>query len=81
MVLSKKAEIKVENIKGPILIISGKNDDQWSATAMSNKIVERLQAHNFSYYNEHIVLDGGYIAPLEQFNVVFSFLEHYVPVK
>lgn len=38
----KNAEIQVENINGAILIISGKNDDQWPATSMSNRIIERL---------------------------------------
>lgn len=77
----KKAEIKVENIKGPILIVSGKKDDQWPSTGMSNKIIERLKANNFRHYNEHIILDGGHIAPLEHFNLIYKFLEKYVPVE
>ena len=71
----KKAEIEVEKINGPILILSGKNDDQWPATLMSNKIIERLNKNNFKYYNKHIALDGGHIAPLEHFDLVFNFLE------
>ena len=75
----KKAEIQVENINGPILILSGKDDDQWPATTMSNRIIERLKENNFKFYKEHIILDGGHIEPLKQFNLVYDFLEKHVP--
>lgn len=75
----KKAEIKVENINGAILIMSGKNDDQWPATSMSNRIMERLKENNFKYYKEHAILDGGHAEPLEQFNLVYDFLEKHLP--
>ena len=72
---AKKAEIEVEKINGPILILSGKKDDQWPATFMSNKIIERLKKNNFKYFNKHVALNGGHIAPLENFNLVYDFLE------
>ena len=77
----KKAEIKVEKINGSILILSGKNDDQWPATIMSNKIIERLNSNHFKHYNKHIALNGGHIAPLEHFNLVYDFLEKHFPAK
>ena len=77
----KNAEIQVENIKGPILILSGKNDDQWPATSMSNKIIERLKKNNFKYFNEHIILDGGHIEPLNHFDLVYEFLENHIPAE
>lgn len=77
----KKAEIQVENINGPILILSGKDDDQWPATTMSNRIIERLEKSSFKYYNEHIVLDGGHAEPLQQFNLVYDFLEEHLPIE
>ncbi len=77
----KSAEIQVENINGPILIISGKNDEQWPATSMSNKIIERLKKMNFKYYSEHVILNGGHTAPLEHFNLVYDFLEKYLPAE
>lgn len=76
-----KAEIKVENINGPILIVSGKNDDQWPATSMSNRIIERLESHQFKHYKTHIILDGGHVEPLNQFNIVYRFLENHLPIK
>ena len=78
---SKKAEIQVENINGAILILSGKNDDQWPAPEMSDQLIQRLKNKNFKYYNEHIKLDGGHIAPLEHFNLVYAFLDKYLSTK
>ncbi len=77
----KNAEIEVENIKGPILIISGKNDDQWPATAMSSSLMERLKEHNFKYYNEHVILNAGHASPLDHFNLVYRFLERHFPTE
>ena len=77
----KKAEIAVENINCPILIMSGKDDDQWPATEMSDRIMERLKNNNFKYYKEHAILDGGHIEPLRQFNLVCEFLETHLPVE
>jgi dipeptidyl aminopeptidase/acylaminoacyl peptidase len=76
---AKNAEIKVENINGPILIISGKNDDQWPATLMSKRVMERLSQKNIKHYREHVILDGGHTEPLEQFGLVYDFLEKHMP--
>ena len=78
----EKAEIQVENINGPILILSGKNDDQWPAPEMSEQIINRLKENNFNNHYSHIELDGGHIAPLEHFNLVYDFLEqHFLTFK
>ena len=77
----KRAEIAVENINCPILIMSGKDDDQWPATEMSDRIMERLKNNNFKYYKEHAILDGGHIEPLRQFHLVYEFLETHLPVE
>ena len=55
----KNTKIKIERINEPFLVISGKNDEQWPATSISNQIMERLKKNNFKHYYEHIVLDGG----------------------
>lgn len=52
---TKDAEIKVENIKGPILLFSGESDDSWPASDMGDKIMERLRENNFPYQFEHHV--------------------------
>ena len=78
---AKNAEIQVENINGPILILSGKDDDQWPATIMSNQIIDRLRQNNFKYFHEHAILNGGHVEPLKKFNLVYDFLEKYLPVE
>ena len=77
----KKAEIEVENINGAILLLSGKKDDQWPATEMSDQLIQRLKNKNFRHYNRHIAIDGGHIAPLEHFNLVYDFLDEHVPTE
>jgi len=71
----KKAEIEVENINGSILLISGINDEQWPSTAMSDQIVKRLKQNNFKHFYSHIKLNGGHIAPLDHFNIVYDYLD------
>jgi dipeptidyl aminopeptidase/acylaminoacyl peptidase len=78
---SKNAEIQVENINGAILLISGKNDDQWPASEMSDRLIERLESKDFKYYHKHIKLEGGHIAPLENFNLVYDFLDNHLPMN
>ena len=77
----KRAEIEVEKINGSVLLLSGINDDQWPATEMSDQIVNRLQHNNFKHYYAHIKLNGGHIAPLENFNLVYDFLETHFKTK
>ncbi len=70
----KQAEIEVEKINGSILILSANEDEQWPATKMSHRLVERLNQKNFQYPYKHIVLKGGHIEPLNHFNRVYEFL-------
>lgn len=78
---SKKAEIEVENINGAILILSGTKDDQWPASEMSDQLIQRLKNKKFKHYNKHIAIDGGHIAPLEHFNLVYDFLDKHLSSK
>lgn len=50
------AEIEVENINGPILILSGMRDDQWPATHMSQQIMNRLAKNYFKHTYQHLPL-------------------------
>ena len=71
----KKAEIEVENINGPVLLLSGITDNQWPATEMSEQIVKRLEKNKFKYSFKHFKLNGGHIAPLDHFNLVYDYLD------
>jgi uncharacterized protein len=70
-----KAEIEVEKINGPILILSADKDDQWPATEMSEQLVERLKRTNFARQYEHIIVKGTHIEPLNHFDKVYPFLD------
>jgi hypothetical protein len=55
-------------------------DDQWPATEMSDQIVKRLQQNNFKHYYS-IKLNGGHIAPLENFKLVYEYLDTHFKTK
>jgi uncharacterized protein len=69
------AEIEVENINGPILILSATRDEQWPATYMSQQIINRLAKKNFKHTYQHLPLEGDHVEPLNHFDQVFTFLE------
>lgn len=69
------AEIPVEHINGPILIISANQDEQWPATKMSQQLVERLDQKKFSHKYQHIVVEGTHIEPLNHFDKIYTFLD------
>lgn len=48
-----RAAIHVENVCGPILLISGGDDHVWPAAAMCEAIEGRLKQHSFAYAAEH----------------------------
>lgn len=50
----EKASIPIEDIGGPILLISGKDDQMWNATHMCNMIIERLKNKNYKYEFSHL---------------------------
>ena len=72
---ASRAEIEVEKINGPILILSGTQDDQWPATQMSEQIIHRLAKNQFKHSYQHLAFEGGHTEPLNHFDKVFDFLE------
>lgn len=69
------AAIKVENISGPILLISGTEDEQWPSMEMSEAMMKRLNDNNFPYASLHIPLEGGHNEHHDEFDKVISFLD------
>lgn len=74
-----RARIPVEKINGSLLLLSGRDDEFWPSSEMSNAIVERLKSKDFAYHFEHIMLEGGHTEPTKHFNLVFDFLEKTFP--
>jgi dienelactone hydrolase len=44
-----RGEIRVENIRGPVLLISGRDDGVWPSTKSAESIVRRLKEHHFAH--------------------------------
>lgn len=53
------AEIPVEAIAGPILMISGDADTMWPSSVMATRIEDRLHDHSFAYPVTNIVYPGA----------------------
>lgn len=71
----EKASIKVENIKGPILLLSASKDEICPSTPMGERIISRLKNKNFNYFYQHQIIEGGHAAPLNHFDLIFDFLK------
>ena len=56
---SPEAAIRVERIKGPVLLISGKADQLWPSNPMSNAVMARLDAHHFAFPHRHLTYDDA----------------------
>jgi dienelactone hydrolase len=77
----EKALIKVENINGPILLISAKKDEMWPSTEMSSEMMARLRDKKFRYPYEHWIDQGGHMEVLDYFDNVLSFLDKNFPAS
>ena len=53
------AEIAVEKIDGPVLLISGTDDQMWPSTRLSEMTIERLNAHDHPFPYEHLRYEGA----------------------
>jgi uncharacterized protein len=81
-IAEEKALIHIENINGPILLVSATKDKICPSTPMSEKMVERLKDKKFKYHFMHIPIEGGHAEPLKHFDLIFTFLEdHFLKKK
>ena len=55
----RDAEIPVERINGPILLISGEDDAMWPSTRYSEMVMDRLAAQGHPYRDQHLAYDGA----------------------
>ncbi len=53
----KKAEIQVEKINGPVLLLSGTEDKMWPSVEMCEMICHRLKKKGFKHKYEHVKYD------------------------
>lgn len=71
----EKASIKVEQINGPVLFLSATKDEVCPSTPMAETMMKRLKNNHFKYPYEHQIIEGGHSAPLQRFDLIFTFLE------
>jgi dienelactone hydrolase len=55
----EEAEIAVERINGPVLMISGKDDQMWPSAALSEIAMQRLARYRFSHPYRHLSYRGA----------------------
>ena len=55
----EKAAIPVERINGPVLLISGKDDQLWPSPAMADMAMARLKKHKHKYRYEHLSYESA----------------------
>lgn len=53
------AVIPVEKIRGPVLLVSGRQDNLWPSTPMAEAIMARLDAAKFRYPHTHLAYDNA----------------------
>jgi len=54
-----ETQIPVEKIRGPVLLISGRQDALWPSTAMGDAAMARLDAAKFRYPHQHLAYDNA----------------------
>lgn len=58
----RKATIPVEKIQGPILLISGQDDQAWPSDIFAEQVIERLKQHHHPHYYKHLTYeDAGHL--------------------
>ena len=55
----EKAVIKVEQINGPVLLITGKEDKMWPSSQMGDMIIKRLKEHKFPHWYNHCAYENA----------------------
>ena len=55
----EEAIIQVEHINGPVLLISGQDDQVWSSSELSEAALKRLQVYEHPFYDQHLSYEGA----------------------
>lgn len=55
----ERARIRVENIRGPVLLLSASDDGSWPSSLYGRMVAERLAQFQHPYPVEHLDFEGG----------------------
>lgn len=73
-----EAPIPLERASGPILFISGEDDQMWPCTWGSNVAIDRLRAKGFKHAYRHLALrETGHVTPLPNTSTIFCQALHH----
>ena len=53
------ATIPVEKINGPVLLVSGTDDQMWPSDVFGDLVMDRLEANGHTFERRHLKIDGG----------------------
>lgn len=73
--------IPVEKMAANILLLSGKNDNIWPSTEMSNRIINRLRQKKYPHYYNHIAYDGDHYIFTRSWDDIVGFLIKHYPAN
>ena len=78
---NRSAEIKVENIKAPILLLGGAMDSMCPNEETFNDITQRLKSSDFSYHVESIIYPhlSHYVLPIKPLSAKMFLAERKYP--
>jgi dienelactone hydrolase len=54
---TSRVEIPVENIRGPVMLLAGRDDQIWPSTLMAGRIMARLRRHRHAYADQLLTYD------------------------
>jgi pimeloyl-ACP methyl ester carboxylesterase len=55
----ERATIPVEKTRGPILLVSGTDDQMWPSSALADIAMRRLEMHHHAYPFRHVKYEGA----------------------
>jgi len=55
----ERAAIPVEKIRGPVLLVSGTDDQMWPSSTLADIAVRRLEARDFAFPFQHLRYEGA----------------------
>ncbi|TMO57255.1 acyl-CoA thioester hydrolase/BAAT C-terminal domain-containing protein [Pseudoalteromonas phenolica] len=56
----EQARIPIDKNKGPVLLVSAKQDEIWPSYDMANEVMKYLEEQEYEYAYEHIALEGSH---------------------
>ena len=55
----EQATIPVERIQGPVLLLSGQDDQVWPSSALAEMVMKRLKEHHHPYEDRHVCYEDA----------------------